>query len=116
MRSTSKLTRSLNVFTSLVDIAFHSALLQAMAERDAVVKHKAFTAPAALRFRHAFEIFQDTALEVEDLGKAARQQIGAGLFAANAAGAEHGDPAMPGRIEFARSKFLELAEALDAGT
>src|SRR5882757_6771288 len=107
--------RSLSVFASLIGIMFHPSLPQPVAERDAVVKDKAFAAPAALRFRHAFEIFQDAALEVIDLGKAARQQVGAGLFAADAAGAEHRDLAMPDRIEMAGGKILELPKALDAG-
>src|SRR5437879_1809260 len=94
---------------------FHSTLPQSVAERDAVVEHEAFTPPAAFRFRHAFQIFQDSALEVVDLRKTAREQIGAGLFAANAAGAEHRNPAMSRRIEIARGKLLELPKALDAG-
>src|SRR5260370_3414552 len=86
-----------------------------MAERNAVVKDKTFATPAALCFRHAFQIFQDSALEVVDLRKTAREQIGAGLFAANAAGAEHRYPAVLRRIEMARGKLLELPKALDAG-
>ena len=48
-----------------------------------------------------------------DLVKAARQQMAGGLFAADAAGAEHRDLAMPGRIEPLRNEILELSEALD---
>src|SRR6201998_219263 len=107
--------RSLSVFMSLIGILFHPALPQPVTERDTVVKHEAFAAPAALCFRHAFQIFQDSALEVIDLGKAARKQIGAGLFTADAAGAKHRDPAMPGGVEMAGGKLLELPEALDAG-
>src|ERR1700728_482883 len=93
----------------------HRTLLQSMAKRHAAVEHKAFAAPAALRFRYAFEISEDPALEMIDLRKAAREQIGAGLFAANAAGAEHRDLAMPGRIEMTRDEIPELSEAVDAG-
>src|SRR5258708_34601159 len=107
--------RSLSVLASLIASLSRLALPQSMTERDAVVEHKAFAAPAALRFRHPFQIFQDSALEVIDLAKAASEQIGAGLLAADAAGAEHRDPAMPGRIEMARGKILELPKALDAG-
>src|SRR5258705_9923213 len=107
--------RSLSLFTSFIGIVFHRALPQPMAERNAVVKDKTFATPAALRFRHAFQIFQDSALEVIDLRKTAREQIGACLFAANAAGAEHRDPSVLRRIEMAQSKILELPEALDAG-
>src|ERR1700754_1636128 len=103
--------RSLSVFSSFIGNLLRPALLQPVAERDAVVKDKAFAAPAALRFRHAFEILQDAALEVIDLGKAARQQQRAGLFAADAAGAEHRDPPMFCRIELLRGKILKLPEA-----
>src|ERR1700731_4664064 len=82
--------RSPSVFSSFIGIVFHSALPQAVTERHAVVKHKTFAAPAAFGFRHALQIFHDSALEVVDLGKTARQQIARGLLAATAAGAEHG--------------------------
>src|SRR3954452_22380327 len=112
--------RSLSVFRSFalrsfIGLASCRALAQAMTKRDALVEHKAFAAPAALGFGHALKILQDAALEVIDLGKAARQQIGAGLLATDAAGAEHGDPAMFLGIEVARRKLLELAKAPDAG-
>src|SRR5256886_10453492 len=87
---------------------------QPVAERDAVVKHKTFATPAALGFRHAFQVLQDSALEVVDLRKTARQQIGAGLFAADAAGAEHRNFAMLRRMEMARGKSPEWPKALDA--
>src|SRR5690348_9958274 len=83
---------------------------QAMAERHALVEHEAFAAPAALRLRHLFEIFQDPALEVVDLGKAASQQMCARLLAADAACAEHRDTPVFCRIEFLGGKILELAE------
>src|ERR1700722_8730462 len=86
-----------------------------MAERDAVIEHETFAAPATLGFRYAFQIFQYAALEMIDFGKAACEQIGAGFLAANAAGAEHRHLAMPGRIEVTRREILELAEAVDAG-
>src|SRR3954466_10458934 len=107
--------RSPSILASLIGSAFHSALAQAMAKRDPLVEHKAFAAPAALALRHGFQIFQDAALEVIDLGKAARQQIRAGLFAADAAGAEHRDLLVPLRIERARRELLELAKTFDAG-
>src|SRR5580692_13034044 len=103
--------RSLSVFTSLIAILFHPPLPQPVAERDAVVKHEAFAAPAALGLRHVFQIFQDSALEVIDLGEAAREQIGAGLFTADAAGAKHRDLAVPGGVEMVGGKILELPEA-----
>src|SRR5450755_3074981 len=100
-------------FGSLIGVLFHSALPQAVAERNAVVKDKTFAAPAAFGFRHAFQILQNSALEVIDLRKAARQQIGAGLFAADAAGAEHRNPLVFRRIEAPRGEFLELPKAVD---
>src|SRR3954471_11519158 len=90
-------------------------LLQTMAERDALVEHEAFAAPAALGLRHLFQIFENAALEVIDLSKAAREQMRARLLAADAAGAEHRDPAVLCRIELLGGKILELAKALDLG-
>src|SRR5687768_16986154 len=94
---------------------FPAAFAQAVAERDAVVKDETFAAPAALRFRHAFEVFEDAALEMIDLGKAACEQPGTGLFAADAAGAEHRDFLMLRWVEPVRSEILELPEVRDAG-
>src|SRR5579871_6471353 len=104
--------RSLSVFVSLIGAVSRRPFAQAMAERDPVVEHETFAAPAALGLGHAFEIAQDAALEVIDLGKTARQQIGAGLFAADAAGAEHRDARMFCWIEMAYREFPELAETL----
>src|SRR5215208_199337 len=106
--------RSLSVFSSLIGIGFHCALSQAVAERNAVVKDKTLAAPPALQFRYAFQIAEDTALEVIDLGETARQQIAAGLFASNSAGAEHGDLPVLRRIEMTRGKILELPKAFDS--
>src|SRR6266704_293436 len=61
-------------------------------EHDPVVEYKTFAAPAALCFRNALEISEDAALDVIDLRKTPREQIGAGLFAANSAGAKHRNP------------------------
>src|SRR5882757_5229013 len=97
--------RSLKPLVSLMGRAFCCAnlpLLQAMAESHAFVEHKTFAAPAALALRYAFEVAQDAALEVVDFGKPLREQIGAGLFAADAAGAEHRDLPVFCRIEVAR--------------
>src|SRR3974390_1982070 len=95
--------------------AFLDAFAQTMAERDAFVEDKAFAAPAALGLRHLFQIFQDAALEVIDLGKALRQQERACLLAADAAGAEHCDPAVFCRIELFGGKILEPAKTRDFG-
>src|ERR1700743_2545837 len=86
-----------------------------MAERDTLVEHETFAAPAALCLGHLFKIFKDAALEVVDVGKALREQIGTRLLAANAAGAEHRDSVMLRRIELLRDKILELPETRNAG-
>src|SRR4051795_1278389 len=113
MRSPSVL---ISFVTCRVLISFGRAkLLQTMAERDALVEHEAFAAPAALGLRHLFQIFENSALEVIDLGKAAREQVRARLLAADAAGAEHRDFAVLGGIEPLGRKFLELAKTPDAG-
>src|SRR3982074_3875324 len=107
--------RSLRAFTSLIAVLSRPALPQAVAERDAVVEYKTFAAPAAFCLGNALEISEDAAPEVIDLRKTAREQIGAGLLAADAAGAEHRYLAMFRRIEMARGKILELPKTPDAG-
>src|SRR5690348_14806761 len=106
--------RSLRSF-SLIGDGFPDAFAQTMAKRDALVEHEALAAPAALGFADLLQIFQDAALEVIDFGKALGQQQRARLLAADAAGAEHRDLAMPGRIELFGDEPLELAEARDPG-
>src|SRR3954454_12760527 len=90
-RISSASMRSLKPLASVMGAFVLLPFLQAMAESDALIENKTFAAPAALMFRYTFEITQDAALEVVDFGKPLRQQIGAGLFAADAAGAEHRD-------------------------
>src|SRR4051794_19836961 len=114
-RISSASTRSLSVFASFIGTTVRCTLPQTVAEGYALVEHKAFAAPAALLPRHVFEKSEDAALEVIDLGEPVRQKIGAGLFAADAAGAEHCDLPVFGRIEPARGEFLDLAEIFDAG-
>ena len=88
-----------------------SSLPQPVAQRHTFVEYKTLAAPAALFFRYAFEIAEDAALEVIDLTKPLRQQIGAGLLAPDTAGAEHRDPLVLRRIEFLCGEFLELPKA-----
>ena len=73
-----------------------------MTKRDAFVEHETLAFPAALGLRYTFQIFQDAALEVIDLGKAAREQIGGSLLATDAAGTEHHD-----RLLFLHIKDVE---------
>src|ERR1700722_7661459 len=89
--------------------------VQSVAERAALVEDETFAAPAAVSFRDTLQIVQDAALQMIDLGETAREQIARCLFAADAAGAEHGDFPVPCRIEMARDEFLELPEACDRG-
>src|SRR6476469_9128535 len=50
---------------------------------DALVEYEAFAAPATLSLRHLFQIFENAALEVIDLGKATCEQVRARLLAAD---------------------------------
>src|SRR5260221_10560253 len=95
--------------------ALLDAFAQAMAERDAFVEDKARAAPAALCFRSLFQISEDAALEVIDLGKSPREQERTGLLAADATGAEHRNLPMLRRVERLGGKILELAEARNLG-
>src|SRR5437764_9119825 len=99
--------RSLKSPTSLMGAIVRLSLPQPVAQRHTFVEHKTLAAPAALLLRHAFEIPKDAALEVIDLTKSLRQQIGAGLLASDAAGAEHRDPLVLRRVEFLRGESLE---------
>src|SRR5215467_2135557 len=118
MRSASSFSPMRSTLAGCVPDAFHDGLLgafaEAMTERDAFVEHKTFTAPAARGFRNVLQIFQNAALEVIDLRKTQCEQQRARFLAANAAGAEHRDPLVPGRIKLARGEILELTEGRDA--
>src|ERR1700760_1136610 len=107
--------RSVSLLSSLIGVLLRCALAKTMAKRCAFVEHEAFAAPAAFGFRDLFEIIQDTALEMIDLGETLREQIARGLFAANAAGAEHGDFPILRRIEMTRGKLLELPKTRNLG-
>src|SRR5258708_32410801 len=104
-----------SLISSLIAILHCRALGQSRAKRYPFVGHEAFAAPAAFGLRHPFEITQDAALEVIDFGKATRQQVGAGLFAADATGAEHRDAPVFCRIEMPRGAIPELAKTRKAG-
>src|ERR1700753_220334 len=103
--------RSLTAFKLRLVFRFCLAFAQAVAERDALVEDETLAAPAAFTLGDMFEIIQDAALEVIDLGKTLREQIARRLFAADAAGTEHRDLSMSRRIEMAGGGILELAEA-----
>src|ERR1700738_4331130 len=112
MRSLSAL-RSLTAFELRLALQLRWALAQAVTERDALVEDETLAAPSAFTLRNLFEIIQDAALEVIDLGKTLPEQIARSLFAADAAGAEHRDLSMPRRIEMVGGVILEPAKACD---
>ena len=67
------------------------AWLQVVIDRDALVKNKAFPAPAALGFGHGFQVLENATFEVINLVKTLGAHEGCGFFAANAARTKHGD-------------------------
>jgi hypothetical protein len=67
-----------------------AAGLQLVVDAHSLVEHKAFAPPLAARLGHVFEVLQDPPLEVVDPPKALLQQVGGGLLAADATGAEQG--------------------------
>src|SRR5580692_12760990 len=107
--------RSVSVLRSLIAAMLRIPFAQTVAKRDPLVENEALATPAAVGLRDLFEIVQDAALQVIDLGKALREQVARGLFAADAAGAEHRDFTIPRRIEVPCGEFLELPEARDGG-
>src|ERR1700674_1037279 len=107
--------RSVSALRSLIAVMLHIPFAQTVAKRDTLVEDEALATPTAVGLRDLFEIVQNAALQVIDLGKALGEQVARGLFAADAAGAEHRDFTMPRRIEVTRGEFLELPEARDGG-
>src|SRR5579863_271391 len=67
------------------------ARLQPMADANPGIEDEAFALPQAFCRGYRFEIFEDAALQMIDLVQALGLEEGGGLFAANAAGAEHRD-------------------------
>ena len=67
------------------------ARLEVMPHRDPLVKDEALALPGAVALWHLLQVFEDAALEVKHLVKASGAHEGGGFFAADAAGAEHGD-------------------------
>jgi hypothetical protein len=80
----------------------------------AAVEDEAVAGPCALVFRNLFEIAQDAALQVEDLGEALLKQEGGGLLAADASGAEHGDLFVGGGVQVLASVSGEVGEGFEA--
>ena len=87
--------------------------LQRLIDRHPAVKDKALALPAAVRLRHILEIFQDAALQVIDLVEPHILHQRAGLLAADASGAEHGQLFRPVRIgRQLRGPFGKFAKAV----
>ena len=64
---------------------------QPVVQRHPLIKNKALPLPAALGFRHLLEVLEDAAPQVVHLPETLLLQVAAGFFAADPAGAEHGD-------------------------
>src|SRR4029078_7902164 len=107
--------RSFSASTSLIAAIVRLCLPHPVPQRHTFVEYKTLAAPAALLLRHAFEIPQNAALEMIDLVKSVRQQIGAGVIAPDSTGAKHRDLAVRRRVLFLSCEFLELPKASDAG-
>ena len=91
------------------------ALAEIVAHGHAVVEDEAVALPLAFILRHLFQVLEDAALEVEDLLEALAEHVAGGLFATDAAGAEHGDLLVPGRVVMGLDVLGELAERLGLG-
>src|SRR3984957_2015313 len=107
--------RSVSVLRSLIAVMLRIPFAQTVAKRDTLVENEALAKPAAVGLRDLFEIVQNAAFQVIDLGKALREQVARGLFAADAAGAEHRDSTISRRIEVTCGEFFELPKARDGG-
>ena len=83
---------------------------QLMVDGDALIEHEALALPQRLFLGHLFQVLQDTALEVIDLIEALLLEIGRGLLAADAAGAEHRHLAVLCRVQLARDVVREITE------
>src|SRR5690606_37463031 len=67
------------------------ALDQSVPHGHPLVEDEAFAAPQAFRLRHRLQILQNAALQMVHVAHPLGLQEGGGLFAADAAGAVHGD-------------------------
>jgi hypothetical protein len=83
---------------------------------DSFVEDVAGALPLAGFGGDCFEVLQDAAFEVVDLGEALLEHVGRGLFAADAAGAEHGDFAVAGGVEVFADVVGEVGEGVERGS
>ncbi len=86
-----------------------------MAHADALVENIALSLPETFGLGHVLKVFQDTALQVIDLGHALTQQIVRRFFAANAARAEHGDALVVEPVLVGLPPRGKIAETAGAG-
>ncbi len=82
---------------------------EAVTQGHTRIEDEALTAPQALILGNFFKVFQDAALEMVNLLEALGEQVGAGFFAPNAAGAEHRDFSCALGIERPAGKICKFA-------
>ena len=82
--------------------------LKIMVNGNPIIKDKTLAVPKGLLRRHFFEILKNATLKVIDLIKALLFHIGSRLFAANTAGAKHGNFFVFLGVEIFLAKGIEL--------
>lgn len=82
---------------------------------DSFVEDVAGALPLAGCGGDFFEVFEDAAFEVVDLGEALLEHVCRGLFAADASGAEHGDFPVAGGVEVFADVVGEVGEGVEWG-
>src|SRR5690554_3888860 len=85
---------------------------QTVIDCDPFIKHKTFTFPERFLLRYFFQVFQDTTFKMVNLFEALLFQVGSRFFAANTAGAEHGDFFVFLGIQMLFYIFWKLTKAL----
>src|SRR5690606_15424233 len=75
-----------------------TALLQAVIDCHTIIEDEALALPQRLLLGYLLEVLQNASLQVIDLLEAQLLEIGRGLLAADAAGAEHRHLALPRRV------------------
>jgi len=96
-------------------VIVRTVVLVVVAYGGAAVEDVALAFPGAGCFGGLFEVFEDAALEVVDLGKAFPEEEGGDLLAADATGAKHGDLAVGGGVEVLADVGDEVGESVELG-
>src|SRR6056297_626568 len=86
-----------------------------MPHRYAAVKDETRALPGAVMFGHVLQVFQDAALQVVDLLDPLAEQVIGGFLAADASGAEHGDPLVVEAVPVFLPPGREIAKAFGSG-